>query len=317
MVKQEQCRIRSQRHGRIRTTKKTKEKKPPQRGRGIPELERMILKEAQQKEIAAAALTPSIPFPLPLPASLPLWTPNFSPLTPISSVHLCGLHPVPMPPGPPYSQGGSSGGNWMDFFTKPSSMVNIPESPPYSSGVNPWMGLPSFQIIYSSRNLRVWPEDDGVVNQKRGHPSSLNDLPDGSSSIISFQPKFPSSSAPCHRREGPLSSSIVHAAANNLSFVKTIKENRSLDERICTLGRPAAASKSKPKQPKSVPSTHRGEVIPTKGSMEQSFLQWEALQQPQPFYNFFPMGPSSDPSSPTSDGRVEKAGRVIDLNLKL
>lgn len=124
MVKQEQCRIRSQRHGRIRTTKKTKEKKPPQRGRGIPELERMILKEAQQKEIAAAALTPSIPFPLPLPASLPLRTPNFSPLTPISSVHLCGFHPVPMPPDPPYSQGGSSGGNWMDFFTKPSSMVS-------------------------------------------------------------------------------------------------------------------------------------------------------------------------------------------------
>lgn len=132
MAKQEQCRIRSQRHVRIRTSKKTKEKKPAQRGRGIPELERMILKE-QQKEIAAAALTPSILFPLPFPANLPLPTANFNPLTPISSVHLFGFHPFPMPPDPPYSQGGSSGRNWMDFVNndgaeqgsqqKPCSMV--------------------------------------------------------------------------------------------------------------------------------------------------------------------------------------------------
>ncbi|XXG61489.1 hypothetical protein AAC387_Pa05g0087 [Persea americana] len=286
----------------------------------------MILKE-QQKEIAAAALTPSILFPLPFPANLPLPTANFNPLTPISSVHLFGFHPFPMPPDPPYSQGGSSGRNWMDFVNndgaeqgsqqKPCSMVNIPESPPFSSGDDLRMGLPSFQIYISKYLMRMRPEDDGIVDLKRGQPSSLNDPPDCSSSSVSFQSKFPSSSASCHRREGPPSSSIVHAAATNLSFVKTIKENGSLDERICTLGRPAATSKSKPKQPTSVPSTHRGEVIPSKGSMDQSFLQWEVLPQPQPFYYFFPMGPSSDLSSPTSEGRVEKADSTIDLNLKL
>lgn len=133
MVQQQQCRNRSQRHVRIQTSKKTKEKKPAQRGRGIPELERIILEEEQQKEIAAAALTPIL-FPLPLLASLPLLTPNSSPLTPISSVHWFGFHPFPMPPDPPYSQGGNSGRNWMDFGTydgaekgsqrKPSSMVS-------------------------------------------------------------------------------------------------------------------------------------------------------------------------------------------------
>lgn len=89
--------------GGSRSSKKAKQKKIPQRGLGVAQLEKMRLEEQQKKASAACIVLqhhqqPAIPFPLPPPpppsTDLP---PIFKPSIPISGLDLYG----PTAPTPP------------------------------------------------------------------------------------------------------------------------------------------------------------------------------------------------------------------------
>ncbi|XP_068654118.1 protein SPEAR2 [Aristolochia californica] len=356
-----------------RSCRKIKQKKVPQRGLGVAQLEKIRLEEQQKKEAAAGS---SSCFVVPLPADASSPNSHFQAGISIPNLEIFNPPPPPLPvPITPYMQrdiitkqvvSGPLTMIWNGlrfdqhdvdplfssrsllhndpippsglFSTKQlpqlqqlSSLVNV--SPPSSSsGVNLQMEPPSNQS-YCSNSTPIWPEEERMAGLKRSWPFAVEHAPGSLTSYLRKLPTFTSSSNELEEftgvpdsfkfdpgstifREGPgPSSNTVQLEYPNPG--KCTKQSGAMDGGFLSLAPPTTPLISKFKQPISYDEldSHRNQ-----GSMEEVLdridrsKQEQSLQQ-QPFYSFFPAGPTS--SAATSSDRRGNGAESVDLNLKL
>ncbi|XP_077210224.1 uncharacterized protein LOC143845697 isoform X2 [Tasmannia lanceolata] len=284
----------------MRSCKKPKENKIPQRGLGVAQLEKIRLLE-QQKTFCFLLPNPQFEYSIPFQSRSDL---NSSK----PSISISTVHHLLSPPPPPLD---FMPRNAMDFnhdlkgqnldldlslpslHTDSSSFLNsVCHAPVFvqrkieqanvssssvSSGVNFQMEPPSNQ----NSNSTPWPEE-----QRRRWPFSLDNSPEN----------------PSFLREGRSSSITIHS--NSKAEINPIKENRCMDSDFLTLASPTTKGNLK------------SGLLQFHGSLDDPFLRTNGLgSKQQPFYVFLPMEPSCL-SVNSSDPRAEETDN-IDLNLKL
>ncbi|XP_042477674.1 uncharacterized protein LOC122059033 [Macadamia integrifolia] len=224
-------------NGGGRSSKKLKQKKIPQRGLGVAQLEKIRLEEQQQKDVVAGVSSPCFVIPVPPPphhhhhrqssSSSPFPSPSIDlssttslfgtpPPGPLPTLDL--LVPPPPPPPPPSFQtittiygsrqvasGSSSGGravaDTVNTFTGQGH---------YSSMWNEWNyngdvprldhGLPCRTHLQNDASYPIWPSSSPVmIDRKQPHSSTMVNVPSftSSSSGLGFPMELPSNQSFC------------------------------------------------------------------------------------------------------------------------
>ncbi|XP_043698575.1 uncharacterized protein LOC122649468 [Telopea speciosissima] len=215
-------------NGGGRSAKKLKQKKIPQRGLGVAQLEKIRLEEQQQKGVAAGVSSPCFVIPLPPPPPPHHQSSSSSPF-PTSSIDLSsttslfgspppGPSPtldllVPPPPPTPSLQtitpiygshqvasGGGSGGRTMSdmvtSFTRQGHYPNMWNELNYNGDV-PRLdhGLACRTHLQNETSYPIWHSSPPVVNdRKQPHSSTMVTVPPftSSSSGLGFPMELPS-----------------------------------------------------------------------------------------------------------------------------
>ncbi|KAK1439623.1 hypothetical protein QVD17_05443 [Tagetes erecta] len=319
-----------------RFSKKLKQKKLPQRGLGVAQLEKIISEDRQLKDAEAAVLKPNfnlIKFRRP---AAPLPPPNRHHLISKSDCSLfnfdCQITPSPNPNRymPPANQGGfryeSGSSIWPQVHTQrshfhqpsSSSMVNVSlgtsSSSATSSVMNYQIEPPSIQSFCGNKYPSFMPDGDKMVELKRSYPFSMENMP-----IPSFNCNTPSAYAPpisksdesgscSHGGTASLQHDILFCRENSSSLgltqsqksKKCINGNLDLAKDFLTLAPPHSSPASHSRAKEKLLS-YQGQ---TRYSSE---LEWPYQQ---PLHSFIP--PSKIEGS--SNGEV---GEHVDLSLKL
>ncbi|CAN6444222.1 unnamed protein product [Victoria cruziana] len=249
MAQEESFRI-----GNHRSVKKHKQKKIPQRGLGVAQLEKIRLEE-QQKTFPNSHSFPPISLPSPSSSSSLAYNHSQDPVFSIPNLHpfpSSSPSPPPFPPTPfiPLSWSNSEQlvRNVENFglpvpqlhdhnaFRKQPTLVNL--SPTSSSGVNLQMEPPSNQIYTNSDT--PWPQEDRVVGIKR--PWSF--LNDSSSNCMPEHPNKFEYGKPDVRDACLLKTSQPISWKAPPEFDFTAKDNAGLDGGFLTLGPSPSSSSS-------------------------------------------------------------------------
>ncbi|CAL5390758.1 unnamed protein product [Camellia sinensis] len=333
-------------------SKKLQQKKVPQRGLGVAQLEEIRLEEQQKKDVlllSNSLLSPINSSCLAVqsqrtsnfwhnPSQTDLSLPNliFRPAPSIPNVDV--LHPNYVPLSKPSNV---SGLGTLQFQQQPSSssMVNVSSGTSSSSEINyHQMEPPSNQSFYGNKYTPLWHEEEKMVGMKRPYPFPP-DNPPGPSFPCKFPPIFvppitrSDESASCGNggtvniepnnpifREGPSSSTVLC----ELNPKKVVKENGNLNGDFLTLASPATAlpqSSSKYKHPSLYQTPYTRELselqfLPHQGSAEDPIHH--PGPQKQPLYSFFPPAKAwIDQATTTVSGCNGEVGEKLDLHLKL
>ncbi|CAL5393531.1 unnamed protein product [Camellia sinensis] len=314
--------------GGNRSSKKLKQKKVPQRGLGVAQLEETRLEEQQKKDVlllSNSLLSPINSSCLAVqsqrtsnfwhnPSQTDLSSPNliFRPAPSIPNVDV--LHPNYVPLSKPSNVSGLGQGNWPKLWNR---TLQFQQQPSSSSMVN---------------------EEEKMVGMKRPYPFPPNNPP-GPSFPCKFPPIFvppitrSDESASCGNggtvniepnnpifREGPSSSTVLC----ELNPKKVVKENGNLNGDFLTLASPPTAlpqSSSKYKHPSLYQTPYTRELselqfLPHQGSAEDPIHH--PGPQKQPLYSFFPPAKAwIDQATTTVSGCNGEVGEKLDLHLKL
>ncbi|KAF3788398.1 hypothetical protein EJ110_NYTH20904 [Nymphaea thermarum] len=250
MAQEESFRI-----GNHRSVKKHKQKKIPQRGLGVAQLEKIRLEE-QQKTFPNSHSFPPISLPSPSSSGSLAYNHSQDPIFSIPNLHPLSSSspsPPPFPPTPPFIPLSWSNNeqyirNVENFgipiphlhepnaFRKQPTLVNL--SPTSSSGVNLQMEPPSNQIYTNSDT--PWPQEDRVVGIKR--PWSF--LNDSSSNCIPEHPNKIEFGKPTVRDACSFKTSQEINWKTPPEFDFRVKDNGSLDGAFLTLGPSSSSSSS-------------------------------------------------------------------------
>ncbi|KAE9585156.1 hypothetical protein Lalb_Chr25g0286021 [Lupinus albus] len=177
-----------------RSSRKTKQKKVPQRGLGVAQLEKIILEE-QQKTNAASILPPSFSVSSTKPSHMPLPIQNFHPSQPDFMTHLSLQHTdskVPSTIQLGNSGSGGSEGNWPNVSVL-SRHGNVPklsfnefDFEKEGFGVDPGLPFLPYLPYESNSNNSNWPLPNLMqrTTQNPQSASTMVNVSPGTSSTI-------------------------------------------------------------------------------------------------------------------------------------
>ncbi|CAL9125939.1 uncharacterized protein LOC108953358 [Musa acuminata AAA Group] len=301
----------------IRTVKKPKQKKIPQRGLGVAQLEKLRLEE-QQKNAASSSSDPSQHPYVPLLSNEGVMRPRvlLKASVPVSATTADLVGPAQPPPASessakhavlpllwnavdPHPTDGHAVATRFGFHVScrkqqsPVTLVNMASSP-VSSGVNLRIEPPSNQSNPNSSDLpSCWREQERIVGMKRPWQLHL----DGVSTQSSYPCKLPSFSNSCPKPEEVQRAGFRGGTSTDGSFLS-----------MGSLSTPVAKSFD---NPPFYQHDHSDLGLP----LSQISSGNGCSSHGQPFYSFLPMGPSCTEATPSE--RRGEAADGIDLNLKL